>query len=407
MGYRNPTTGRLASAATKLFSPFEQVAQEEIRSVTRGEQQYAAHAFSNPTEHEIALAHELNESIVMPSSNGQQFSGLWLNRNVGSEQGTNLLVLSNSFLTDATQIDTKIRAFEVARLFPKKEILLIDQPSHGHSSNVTPEQRKAFALGDMTEVGQEQYDAIVAFSRSHLKQPLNSFDIKGESLGSRQALEIIRASIQSSDAHIPQVGNFVAFEIPGTEPNRRIDIHASYFLYEALRSGVYGAPWIETYKQSFASYLATYSGAAPEKPAAGFLIKDKRMAVANFWDSTLGHGTGNDSLRHALEHGVAVNRVVGEVSKVDRLVAAKASHELFVRELGRTFCMTILRYESHDGTGTLSRARLAAVLLKNLMTHMDQASQTQIPLKIEMADIQKGKLPYSERQKAMTTRSFF
>jgi hypothetical protein len=376
-----------------MFSPAERLAYDRIAEVSMAEENRVQSEFDDPDQAQIDLAKELVQNLIFDSGNGQEFGGLWLNRNAADKNGAELLVVANGFITDTTQTDAKLRAYWLARSMPDKQVLIIDQPSHGLSSKYTREQRRGMMHGQLGPIGENQYAALQNFAALNLP-PITSATMKAESLGSRQGLEVIKASLTGPFA----LRDMVALELPGTEDGRRIGIHTSFFAYEWLRSSFYNTTWLEGYKQRFVNFLSDAAGGIKE-PAPGFFKRDPRMAAENFYSSALGHGTGNHVLRELIDNDVRILRILGESSQIDRYATAENEQQAIYKDHGRTFGLWVMRGESHDGTGTLSRARITAELVKYGLENIQAAVSVPAPIEFRMGDVQAGRMPYIDGQR--------
>ncbi len=389
MGAFQPHGGTFTRTAVSLASPSERTDLREISDVNAREGLALAAEFDEPDAQQTALAAELMDVQTLVSVDGQAFSGLWLNRHAPNGATPRpLLLVANGFLTDVTQTDAKFRAYFMAREFPDAHVLYYDQPGHGLSSPYSRSQRRGMWHGNMQDVGRQQASAVERFVDSSIG-PVASVELKAESLGSRQSLEVALALQEGS---IP-VAAMTLLELPGTEDGRLVGIHGSYFGYEFLRASYYNADWLQpVIHGSFKDFLRTYSGQPDREPAASFFRRDRRMAVENFLHSTLGHGTGLQSLRSLVADGMEIVRVTGQKSRIDRLAVAEAQRRSFQADLGRTFGQVNLVHESHDGTGTASRARLAARLARFTLDHTEQLIRMEDTYLTTMRRIQAGVL---------------
>lgn len=332
MGAFGPHGGPMTRAAVSLLSPSERADLREIKDVNQIEGKILADEFIDPDEHQIQLATELNDIQTIVSENGQEFSAIWLNRRDQSSEGDKrrpLLLMSGGFLSSVATLDGKYRAYHIARQFPDHQILAFDQPGHGHSSRFTKEQRRAMSKGDLEDVGWQLYTAVEDFvDISGVSEVLG----KGESFSSRVLLDVAKAS-RNQDL---EIGKLALFELPGTEGNRRLDIHFSYFGFEWLRSSYYGAKikWWQGHKEAFKGFIEEYSGRPlPDSPKS-FFARDKRMAAGNFYNSVLGYGTGQQVLERLVMDNVQIVRATAAKGRIDSLEAAEISRREMLERNG-------------------------------------------------------------------------
>lgn len=392
MGVQNPRGGLLARTAARLMSPAESLSYRQIRAVTEAEAAYFGGEFDNPDEYQIGLATELCDLQFFMGSHGQVFTGLWLNRNQPPKDDQEILFVSNGFVTDSSQYDAKLRAYWIAKSNPDKHVIFMDQPSHGYADDYTPAQRKDLRHGHMEALGAEMWDAFERFADVNIGE---KYFVKkrGASLGFRQDLDIVEASLSSGHPIL----NIVGFECPGTENGRRLDIHPAFHFYEGLRTSYYKNLWEEKLLQDFTLFLHTHSLIPPAKPVKVFpfgAFKDRRMAAENLYDSVLGHGEGRQVIQRLLEKEVRLVRVVGEVSQIDRYETALEQHKTFRQMFeGKGSALWMIRGESHGMTGVLSRMRIIEMMAQYAFNNIEQAVSVDDPIEIYSSDVQEGKMP--------------
>lgn len=391
MGAFGPHGGPITRTVVSLSSPSERADLREIKAVNEIEGKVLASEFENPSEHQIRLAGELNDLQTIIAENGQEFSALWLNRDIQSQTEDvrrPLLLMSGGFLSSFVTLDGKYRAYHMARQFPDHQILAFDQPGHGHSSRFTKEQRHAMSMGDISDVGWQLYTAAQDFIDADTVSEVYG---KGESFSSRVLLEIARAS----RGRVLQLGKLALFELPGAEGDRRVDIHLSYFGFEWFRSSYYGAKikWWKDHKQAFGQFIEEYSGHALPKSPRSFFLKDPQMAASNFKNSILGYGTGQAVLEQLVQDGVGVVRTTATKGRIDNLAHAEMCRRAMREETnGMAWGQIALLHESHDGSGFAPRARLAARLTDFSLRHAVALSKLSDSYPLTMRRVQSGTL---------------
>lgn len=391
MGVFERHGGPLLRTAISVYSPAERADLREIKDVNDIEGRLVAHEFVSPDNHQIKLASELNDLQMLESSDGQTFSALWLNRDSENASAPKpLLLMGNGFLASVGDTDSKYRAYHLAREFPEYQIITFDQPGHGFSSPFTEKQREHMSGGDMSDVGQQQYDAIRRFIKTNVSTSVPETIARAESFAGRGMLDVAEASQNTELA----ISKLVLFELPGTENARRFDIHASFFGYEWLRSSYYsaGSEWWDKHKKSFEDFITHYSGEPLADKPASFFANDRKMMWANFRNTVLGHGNGLEVLRKLVLEDVKTVRISAEKSRIDRLSAAEAQRRDMLQSLNRAWGQIRLAHESHDGTGFAPRARIAARLSRFALDYAVDLAALNDSYPVTMRRVQQGDL---------------
>jgi pimeloyl-ACP methyl ester carboxylesterase len=176
--------------------------------------------FSNP-ELRRDVIQEASEQVIGVAKNGQQFSGIYVNRAFASEGAT--FVRINSLFGSTANADQQYIATQYAAAFPGSGYLSIDLPAHGASDKLTEEQRKSIKAsnGSLHKVAEAQIEAAM-----NIAPHLGNIILTGEAMGELLATEF---AVQAPAKDIT-VRRLFGFDPLGLEPRFPVELFGSYLI---------------------------------------------------------------------------------------------------------------------------------------------------------------------------------
>jgi len=380
MGYFSSEYGVMARTVNNL-TPQGFFSLEQNRLLMAHEQPFFEAEIDSlraPDSQQLELATELTANITIGKDTGQEFGALWVNRTAEVTADTQPLIVINGFMGNLTAVDDKMRTYFLARAMPERQILVVEQLSHGLSAKFNHQQRADLCdHGDASSVGMAMQRAISGFVADKIPATTHAV-LHGDSFGSRIGLDVAKADLNSNDGNL--FSGMHIFELPGTR-DRRFRIHGSYFGYEWLRSNNYRDEWVDGAKGQFIDYLNTYGEL--ERPQHSFFQRDPGGALRNFWHSILGYSTGLAVLEELVDHKLPVTRIVGGASRIDNPVYARREWQ----ELGGQFVLGLADHASHDALGALSYSRMRGRLIGSLLTYPLNSTTTTKPFSFNMVQL--------------------
>lgn len=271
--------------------------------------------FADPERHQTAMR-EVAEPVLFAADDGQRFSGLHLNRDFSSNP---IHVRLNSMFGDSSRADQQYIAYSLAAAFPDKQIVIVDQPSHGSSDNLTEAQaREIKTSGSLTLVGQAHVQAL----RNQIPNA-GLISASGEALGARMAIEFA-AEAPTRDF---ESDHLFGFDTVGLETRFSPFLGFGY-LGNVLRSrSRYGKTDAHkmlksAFEEEFIPELEKYGPAQTTtvRHEAGVWKRDKSLFTFLFRNSPLANDHGLESLVKALEQNdlMEAHLVFGGLSAVGR-----------------------------------------------------------------------------------------
>ncbi|MDB5164772.1 MAG: hypothetical protein JWL89_398 [Candidatus Saccharibacteria bacterium] len=272
--------------------------------------------YEDQARHQTAMR-ELTEPVTLISDDGQQFSGLHINRDFTDKSP---VIRINSMFGAADRPDQQYIAYQWGAAYPDRGFVLIDLPSHGASDNLTETQIKEIKKeGTLKLVGKAHVEAV-SNRIPHVGEPI----IVGEALGARMAAEFVAASTKRDIYPDHMFG----FDMPGLENRSSASLAFSYFA-SALKSRKYNAEGEANdrlkaaFEEKFNGDLANYQPRVEKtttKKQASVYKHQKSLLTFLLRNSPLNNDKGADALSEGLQSNpnLAVNLVFGGLSAVGR-----------------------------------------------------------------------------------------
>lgn len=267
--------------------------------------------FEDEERHQVAIR-EVSEVLRFETDSGQGFSGLWANRGAG---GT-LRVKLNAFAEASNNPEQQFIAYQNAAAAPEDEFVMMDLPSHGHSDNMTREQRREIATsGGFSLVGEAQAEAL----RNEL--PNACAATTGASTGAIAAADFAR---RAAELGIEPVG-IIGYEMLGLEKRPSAAVAFNYFVRERLKTAkLYGEnKWNEAGYKAFDVFkwdLRQADGIDPNYRIYRMFQRDPRFFTYIFHNMPMASGQGLHAFERFMDEqpGAMASLVFGGLSSMCR-----------------------------------------------------------------------------------------
>ena len=269
--------------------------------------------FTDQERHDTALR-EAIETVIFDTEDGQQFSGLHLNRDFSDKPA---IVRRNAWMSSVLAPEQKYAGYQYAAANPEHPIVILDMPAHGYSSKLTKLQRKEILdTGDLGLIGAAQSESVVR-KLGGVKELIET----GDSLGARIAADAARKAGELGVRPLALIG----FDMVGLERRKSIAVAKSFFITEWLQSK-------RLYKENPATQeleQAYEEGFKTELENAGFnggfnmvdiFRRDPKLLSFVVYKSPLATDSGVEALEKLLaaEQQIVVSLVVGGMSAICR-----------------------------------------------------------------------------------------
>lgn len=313
------------------------------------------------TERHQSVMRECIEPVVFRTRDGQNLSGLHLNRDF-SQLPT--IVRIGAWLHSVNSAEQKYTAYQLAATNPENPIVLVDMPAHGNSDALTYNQKKeVFCRQSISRIASDQADAVSAFM-DH-----NGIVLAADSLGGLASLDFARRMKQNGED--PQL--IAAYDIVGFDKKLSISMAKKFLVNERKLQGRYHCgehnQRLDTsYEDNFIGELKR-SGCEPQYDQLDVYRKDPSLALLLFARSPVASSKGYKALERSLEVSpdMKVNLVFAGLSRVSRWQKIQPQIQSLLRKYSDRLTVEVWPDDSHSMSIAPQQPRFAQHL-RALMT---------------------------------------